>query len=110
MSEMLFVENRNEFHHTDAFDGRTYQFPPGQKVMLSLEAAQHMFGVGQADKTSVMHRLGWGFTYDPVTRGFGEDHEAVKKLKNFVFTKAKLVEEQDVPPGRVTLPSEQPKA
>lgn len=92
MSEMLFVTNKNNFHHEDRFDGHDYAFPPGQKVMLSLEAAAHMFGLGVPDKSSVMHRLGWAFKYDPERKTFVEDTDAVAKLKNFVFTKAKLVE------------------
>lgn len=92
MSEMLFVTNKNEFTHVDRFNGQDFVFPPKEKVMLSMEAAQHMFGLGLPDKSAVMHRLGWGFKYDPVAKTFDEDKEAVMKLKNFVFTKAKLVE------------------
>lgn len=93
MSEMLFVQNNNQFHHKDRFNGQDYIFPPGEKVMISLEAAQHMFGLGLPDKTPIMHRLGWAFKYDPATRHFDEDKDAVVKLKKFVFTKARIVEE-----------------
>lgn len=106
MSEMLFCENRNSFHHEDRYAGEDYVFPPGQKVMLTMEAAQHMFGVGLPDKTGVMHRLGWAFKYNPQTRAFDEDKDAVTKLKNFVFTKARIVEAQAdaaPPPGTLTL-------
>jgi hypothetical protein len=92
MSDMLFVINKNNFHHEDRFNGQDYLFPPGEKVMLSMEAAQHMFGLGLEDKTSVMHRKGWSFKYDAATHSFTEDADAVTKLKNFVFTRAKLVE------------------
>lgn len=102
MSEMLFVVNKNGFHHEDRYAGVDYIFPPGEKVMLSMEAAQHMFGIGVPDKTPVMHRLGWAFKYNPDTRQFDEDKEAVNKLKNFVFTKAKLVESpaEETPVGK----------
>jgi len=90
---MLFCVNRNEFVHTDRYNGEDFVFEPGQKVMLSMDAARHMFGVGVADKTPVMHRLGWAFKYDPASKSFTEDTDAVTKLKNFVFTKARLVEE-----------------
>lgn len=93
MSEMLFCVNHNNFHHEDRYAGVDYAFPPGEKVMLSREAAEHMFGVGLPDKTPVMHRLGWAFKYNPETRQFDEDKDAVTKLKNFHFTKAKVVEE-----------------
>ena len=93
MSEMLFCVNKNNFHHEDSYDGKLYQFPPGQKVMVPFDAAQHMFGLGVPDKTSIMHRLGWGFKYDSDTKSFTEDKEAVTKLKNFVFTKAVVIEQ-----------------
>lgn len=92
MSEMLFCVNTNSFHHRDAFNGQTYDFPPGEKVMVSLEAAQHMFAVGLPDKSPVFHRNGWAFKYNPETKGFDEDKDAVQRLKNFHFTKAKIVE------------------
>ena len=94
---MLFCVNRNDFVHTDRYAGEDYVFEPGQKVMLSLDAARHMFGVGVADKTPVMHRLGWAFKYNPETKSFSEDTDAVTKLKNFVFTKAKLIEDAPAP-------------
>ena len=93
MSEMLFCVNKNSFYHEDRFNGVLYQFHPGEKVMVPLDAAQHMFGVGVADKTPVMHRLGWGFVYDPDTKQFRDDKEGPTKLKNFVFTKAVVVEQ-----------------
>ena len=92
MSEMLFCENRNEFHHQDRYGGEDYVFPPHQKVMLSMEAAQH-----------VMHRLGWSFKYNPETKTFYEDKDAVTKLKNFIFTKARMVEETPDATPRETL-------
>ena len=100
MSEMLFCVNTNNFFHEDSFDGHRYAFPPGEKVMVPMDAARHMFGVGEADKTPVMHRNGWAFRYNPETKSFDEDKDAVQKLKNFHFTKAKIVES----------PAEEPKA
>lgn len=94
MSEMLFCVNNNNFYHEDAYDGHVYAFPPGEKVMVPREAAEHMFGVGLSDLTPVMHRKGWGFKYDPETKSFTEDKDAITKLKNFKWTKARVVEEQ----------------
>ena len=92
MSEMLFCVNNNNFYHEDAYDGHVYQFPPGTKVMVPREAAEHMFGVGQSDLTSVMHRKGWGVKYDPEPKQFSEDKEALTQLEDFKWTKAKVVE------------------
>lgn len=93
MSEMLFCVNTNKFHHEDSFDGHVYSFPPGEKVMVPREAAEHMFGVGGTDFTAVMHRKGWAFKYNPETRQFEEDKDGITKLKNFKWTKAKLIEQ-----------------
>lgn len=92
MSEMLFCVNKNNFYHEDSYDGVTFGFPPDEKVMVPLEAARHMFGVGLSDLSGIMHRKGWAFKYNPDTKAFEEDKDGVQKLKNFKWTKAQLVE------------------
>jgi hypothetical protein len=95
---MLYITNRNPEAHTDRFDGVDYVFPPGQKVVLSQEAATHMFGVGLADKTDTLVRLGKGSRYDPATRSFKEHPDDVRWLANFVVTRAMMVEESQALP------------
>ena len=92
-SEMLFCVNRNNFYHEDAYDGHTYGFPPGEKVMVPLEAARHMFGVGESNLSAIMHRKGWAMRYNPESKTYEEDPDGVQKLKNFKWTKAQLVEQ-----------------
>jgi hypothetical protein len=89
---MLFCTNKNDFTHEDRYNGQLYQFPPNEKVAVSEEAAVHMFGLGEKDKTSTLHRLGWALRYDPEKKTFGDDEDGIKKLSNFIFTKAVLVE------------------
>lgn len=90
---MFFVTNKNDFTHTDRYDGEDYTFPPGQRVALSLEAARHMFGWREANKEPTLHRLGWSTRYDAERRAFVNDDEGLKKLLKFVFSEAVLVEQ-----------------
>ena len=41
------------------FDGIPYEFPPGERVTISFDAAKHIFGLGLADKTDVLSKHGW---------------------------------------------------
>lgn len=84
----IFVTNRNDFFHEDAFDGEVYRFPQGEKVTVPVIAAEHMFGFGKTDKTETLVRLGWG--------NLAND-EGVKRLAKFVFTRGVLVEEPAEP-------------
>jgi len=86
----VFVTNRNDFPHEDGFDGERFVFPPGEQIMISIDAAEHMFGYRLADKTDVLLRLGWANKYDPVRKNYVEDPEGVRKLANFVFEEAEV--------------------
>ncbi len=41
------------------YDGVDYLWKPGEVRDIPLEAAQHIFGFGQDDKSRAMNRLGW---------------------------------------------------
>ena len=88
---MIFVTNRNEFMHSDRYDGTEYLFPPHQAVPISEEAAAHMFGFGAPDKGPVLARLGWSFHYDESKKTFVNDEAGPVKLAKFVFTKGEFV-------------------
>lgn len=94
MAQMIFVTNRNDFHHVDMFDGVAYEFAPMEKIAIPIDAARHMFGFGLEDKTETLVRLGWAMKYDPAKKTFVENEEGVKHLARFVFTKAVMVEEE----------------
>ena len=77
----IFVTNTNDFDYQDRFDGQDYYFPRGERVTVPMIAAQHMFGLGRADKTENLVRAGWANTSD-----------GVQKLARFVFTEGVMVE------------------
>ena len=88
----IFVTNNNDFHHQDAYDGIVYDFPPKERVAVPVEAAVHMFGFNQKDKTDTLQRLGWASQVDRKTGKVEEHPEGVKWLARFAFTKAVMVE------------------
>lgn len=77
----IFVTNKNDFPHEDGYNGERFFFMPGERVTITLAAAQHMFGLGLKDKTDALLRLGWA-----------NDLEGPGRLAKFVFTEAQLVE------------------
>ena len=100
----IFVKNANDFDHQDRFDGQDFFFPRGERVTIPILAAQHMFGLGLADKTETLIRLGWNM----------EGDKGVKKLANFIFTQGVMIE-APVDEKQVSLPltsvhDEQPAA
>jgi hypothetical protein len=91
MSANVYVTNKNDFVHQDRYDSVDYVFPPGEPVVVPLDAATHMFGMGLADKSEILLRLGWATRYDPKTKNLAEDPDGVEKLKRFVFEEAVMV-------------------
>jgi hypothetical protein len=92
----VFVTNTNDFQHQDRFDGVDFLFPSNEKVLIPTDAAVHMFGYQQPDKSETLVRLGWAMRYDPTTKNFEEDKEGVRKLANFVFEEAVMVSKSSV--------------
>jgi len=41
------------------FNSEDYEFPPGEAVDISIEAARHIFAFGEEDKSRALARLGW---------------------------------------------------
>jgi len=80
----IFVTNKNTFDHRDSYDGEEYEFPAGQKVLIPVPAAIHMFGFNRRDKSDNLIRLGWANL---------PDDEGAKRLAKFVFTMPVLVEQ-----------------
>ena len=97
----IFVTNKNDFLHEDRYAGDDYCFPPGEKVLIPIDAARHMFGFQNPDKTDALVRLGWTTKLDPVRGRFVPDEDGPRKLARFVFTAGKMVEinvPADMPP------------
>jgi hypothetical protein len=55
----LKVTNNGQTPFTSKFDGQEYTFLPSEFCVISADAAQHIFGVGIADKSEVLTRHGW---------------------------------------------------
>jgi hypothetical protein len=68
------------------FHGVEYVFATGEPVTMPLEAARHIFGVGEDNKLPAFHRLGWV----TVT---AQLESAMKKLKDIKFEPVKQVYE-----------------
>lgn len=94
----IFVRNTNDFDHTDHYNGMEFDFPKGERVLVPVEAAMHMFGFNKVDKTDNLSRLGWANL---------PNDEGAKKLAKFIFTQAVMIEqpvEEIVPPDEAEPP------
>lgn len=56
---MIGVKNNLEEKIEARYDGRDYVFQPKITQALSEDAARHIFGYGEKDKTRALLRLGW---------------------------------------------------
>ena len=75
----IVVVNTSDAAFSDRFNGQDYEFPVGKKVLLPDEAAHHIFGLGESDKTATFARLGW-------IRTSGEYESAMQRLGKFQFS------------------------
>lgn len=94
----IFVTNHNAFDHEDAYGGELYVFPKGERVLVPVEAAMHMLGFNNPDKSETLTRLGWAFKMvdnkDPRMRRVEDtSDDGVKKLAKFEFTKVSMLPE-----------------
>lgn len=80
---MIGVKNKGTETLKARYDGKDYVFAPDQTVACPVEAAQHIFGYGQDDKTRSLHRLGW------ITSN-GQTEAALERLKDFTFVEAQV--------------------
>ena len=80
---MFKITNGNSFDFSAAFNGETYSFPKGKTVACDDEAAAHIFGLDQRDKTGVLSRHGWITVTGPKSKGLGI-------LANFKFDPVKI--------------------
>lgn len=81
---MFKITNGNLNQFVGRFDGQDYAFPPAQPVYCPDEAAKHIFGLGQVDKSSVLSRNGWA----TVT---GDLEVGLAILNNFKFVSVEQV-------------------
>lgn len=83
------VTNKNKEPYGRKFDGKLYEFPVGEAVVIPVVAAQYLFAYGQTDaeRDKILVRNGWQKNGMP---GLAEGGPAAakKRLSNFIFKKA----------------------
>ena len=82
----LSVTNNGAEPFSCKYDGILYSFPVGESTACPIEAAQHIFGLGKADKQEVMARHGWITHSTQVAEGQA-------KLNSFSFEQYKEPDE-----------------
>lgn len=82
---ILYVCNNGKKDFTDRYDGEEYVFAVGETVAVSADAARHIFGYGEGDKSRAMRRQG-------VVQHSSDGHKAQEWLGQFAF------EELEPPP------------
>lgn len=76
---MYKVTNRNDFAFTGRYDGKDYDFPKGDPVIVPVDAAVHIFGMQETNKAIIYARHGWALP----GKGTMADGKAI--LDNFAF-------------------------
>lgn len=80
---ILKVTNRHAVRYVDRYDGKDFEFMPNEPVVMSEEAARHIFGYGDPDKTPYLARNGKQTTTK--LEGKGGVKEAHDWLARFEF-------------------------
>lgn len=80
---MVKVINKHSVRFRDRFDGKDYVFEPNEPVLMSHDAAKHIFGYGDPDKAPYLSRIGKMTTTQ--LDGIGGLREAMKWLERFEF-------------------------
>ena len=78
----LSVKNNGNEPFSCKYDGILYSFPVGESAAVPIMAAQHIFGLGKADKQEVMARHGWITHSTELDKGY-------TKLNSFAFSEYK---------------------
>lgn len=73
------------------YDGKDYVFVPEEPTLLSLEAAQHIFGLGDEDKAPALNKLGF---LVPGKEGCTLE-DALEKLDHFTFDQGRVTFDPD---------------
>lgn len=87
------VTNRNPFPLPGRYDGQDYLFPPNKPTAIPRDAATHIFGLGQSDKTRALAQLGlWkaGVSFK----------DALAMLDKVSFSEGRMVYEAQHEPGK----------
>jgi len=85
--ETIRVTNNLDKKVVGRYDGKDYLFMPGKPTMLTLEAAQHIFGLGEEDKAPALNKLGFLI---PGKEGCDTLEAALEKLDKFTFDQGRV--------------------
>lgn len=89
MQEMIRVVNNNDETVRGRYDGKDYVFKKGKPTDITLEAAAHIFGFGEENKTQALNMLGW------LTPGRDTIEDAMAKLDNISFLVGRTVFDEE---------------
>lgn len=87
---MIGVKNNEQKKLVARYDGVDYTFEPGVVMAVSDEAARHIFGYGEKDKSRALLRLGW------IQNGATMD-SGLERLSQFQFLAAEEPRFKDEP-------------
>ena len=90
MDVQVQVTNRNSFPLPGRYAAVDYVFPPNKPVKVPRAAADHIFGIGQDDKTRALNCLG-------ILKGNVTYKEALEVLKRIQFEEGQVVFESPEP-------------
>ena len=82
--QFLAVTSNFDKKFKGKFHGVAYEWKPGATVNMPVEAAAHIFGFGEEDKTRALHRAGFLSTVDDMDA-------AMEKLGKFSFAPVEQV-------------------
>lgn len=91
---MIGIKNRSGKKLAARFDGKDYEFPADEKVVTPIheDAARHIFGYGERDKTRALQRLGWLRSGGPEVIA-----EATAELNKFQFLAVEMTVKDETP-------------
>jgi hypothetical protein len=94
---MIGVKNKSEVTVKARYNGEDFTFSPGIAVAVSEDAAAHIFGYGEKDKTRALHRLGW-------MTSAGQYEEGLRRLEDFAFLAVEETRFKEESPTTLHLP------
>lgn len=87
--EIKVINNNAGLTLRGRYDGKDYVFAPGKAVNLDIEAAKHIFGLGEDDKSGALNKLGL------LIPGRDTLEDAVAKLDKVSFLEGRTVFEDE---------------
>jgi hypothetical protein len=83
--EIKVINNNAGLTLKGRYDGKDYVFAPGKAVNLDIEAAKHIFALGEEDKSGALNKLGL------LIPGRHTIEDALEKLDKISFLEGRTV-------------------